>query len=504
MSRNPAIEGVFGVIAGAEALLVGRVDLAVVVVIETIAASVDFALACRDLAEITAAPGGWVARLAAGAERVVGRGFAGVQHGVAAIGGASYAVVADGRRSGDTTLRGAGLVAIAEEVIVAERIILEVVTRAVRLVAGVERAHDAVIAVDGHACGAPCGGIADFDAIAGEAIVADRVVGREDASACLRIAGIDGAGDAIVTGNRRAWFADDVAGLNAVACVAVIALRVVLARLGTHALTQDRNAELAHGTLGVVCCRSAGAVRLVAGFDCASDAVARAAYARAIFAARWRGAVRIADLDPIADEPIAAYDVVWRVHTFFERLGASVRRARETVIADDGRSRLASDADVARLASIAIKPVVTGCAVWEEGAAVRRFVARIDGAADAVIAGDWRSGQAAHDAVAGLDAIAEQTIGAFRVVWDVGAGVRAEVAEIVGARHVVIAVERRSSLAACERITNLDAIAGGSVAAKRVVWLVGAAIERFIAGIDRAADSVITRRAGAYRTACAG
>lgn len=71
-------------------------------------------MARGDGAEIAASACLWIAGLAASAEVVVGGGYASIGCVVARVGGASDAVVANGRRASLASVGAAGLCAITE------------------------------------------------------------------------------------------------------------------------------------------------------------------------------------------------------------------------------------------------------------------------------------------------------------------------------------------------------------------------------------------------------
>jgi hypothetical protein len=79
---------------------------------------------------------------------------------------------------------------------------------AARLGALVDGAGDAVVAVDLAAGRAAFQKVAFLDAVAGEAVAAHRVVGREHAVARARDAAVGGASDAVVARLGRTRFAD--------------------------------------------------------------------------------------------------------------------------------------------------------------------------------------------------------------------------------------------------------------------------------------------------------
>jgi len=125
--------------------------------------------------------------------------------------------------------RVAPLVCRAEKVINAERIVRLVHTGIELFIAAILRAVDAVIAVRRRFRPAPALRIAEFRAIAENAIVAERVVGLVHTSIYILIAGILRAVDAVIAiggcpGNAAE---DNVAYLRAVAEKTVIAERVV-------------------------------------------------------------------------------------------------------------------------------------------------------------------------------------------------------------------------------------------------------------------------------------
>src|SRR5262249_42614708 len=135
--------------------------------------------------------------LAAWTEAVVGIRLACVEHRIALARGAGDAVVF--RRTDQPAPRpasggGADVGTAADVAVVAVVIELDVHACAGRLLALVEGARYAIVAIDGRTGDAP-GGAALLDAGADEAVVAVRIVRLMRARAGLGVAGIDGAAD---------------------------------------------------------------------------------------------------------------------------------------------------------------------------------------------------------------------------------------------------------------------------------------------------------------------
>jgi hypothetical protein len=148
LTRNTTVKPLLRVLAGAQTALIGGVDLAIAVIVDAVAALIDLPLARRDFAVI-AATGGRVARLPAWARVVVWDRNATIDPRVTDLRRASDAVRgAQVGRSGLAALGRADLGAIANIVVVAGHVDRIVRTSAIGLVALIDRAVHAVIAVD--------------------------------------------------------------------------------------------------------------------------------------------------------------------------------------------------------------------------------------------------------------------------------------------------------------------------------------------------------------------
>lgn len=327
-------------------MVVGRVDFAVAVVVDAVAAGVHLALAGRDLAEAAASALGWIAGLAAGTERAVGGGDTGVDHRIAGGCRASDAVVGAnrGRARGTAARIGAigriaGFDAVAELAIAAHEILRLEEACARGFLAGIHGAADAVVAHHGLAWNAAChvgahGRIAGLRAIAREWIVAEGVFRDMRALAGARIAGIRCAGVAVVAVDGHAVDAHAVhARFHAIAEVSVRAVGIGETGGRRDTSAQDHIAFQTGGTELVIGQMLAGVGGLVADLDGACDAVVRTREGRADHTACGLRTVCAADLRSIAGQAVIAYGVVGDVIAFILRFIATVRGARTVVIA---------------------------------------------------------------------------------------------------------------------------------------------------------------------------
>jgi len=383
----------------------------------------------------------------------------GIGGAVAVVVRARDGVVAARRRPGLAAERGrAELGTVAEYGVVAQAVVRHVHAAADRLGAGVECTAHAVVAGQGSAREAVEAGVADLDAIAGHAVVAEGVVGRVVA-AHHGIAGVGRAADGVraVEGRPRLADAPGGAGLGASAGVHVVAVGVD--RAGAPGLATGRRrpssrANHVHGAAGVVSGGGAGVAGLVAGFEGAAQSVVRAGYGRARGAASRVGRTRagIADLDAVAEEAVVADGVDGRADTCVRGVVTHIVRAGEGVVTDHGRPRGATlgvgagRAGRAGLVAVAEEPVIADGVARDMLAGVAGRAAAIRRAGDGVVAGRSGACDAAAGVVSGgggrarLHAGAEESVVAHAVVCRVEAGVAGFVAAVDGAAHSVVAV----------------------------------------------------------------
>jgi len=423
-------------------------------------------LAGGDGAEVAATTGLRIARFAAAAQGVVGHGFTRIRRVVAGIGRARNAVITRRRHTWPAAIGCAGLRAIAELSVIAHEILARVRTRAEGLNAFIVCAGDAVIAIDVGWIGAAEIDVAQFDAIALKAVIADGVVRGMVTSACLRVARIDGARNGVVailggTGDAI----DAVACFDAVACIAVVALRVHRARHGRNA-AERRNTVLAHVTKRRVGRRITRAIGLLAAFHGARYAIGiRTLHRGSGDAARSDRPSPASRPGTLSGQAVVAKGLVWGEVARIGSFVAAIGRTRTVVITNDGAAPLASDAHHARLDAVAIQAVVAGLIARNVIAAIVRFIAAIGRAPNVVIAIHGRTRHATEHLVARFHAVAEQVVIAKRVIFDVRTSVCLQVAIIVRACNAVIAIERSSVHAAQRRITRFDAVACFAIAA---------------------------------------
>lgn len=375
-------------------------------------------------------------------------------------------------------------------------------------VALVRCASNVVVAIDVGRIRAADVDIARFDAVAGKPVVANGVVGDMNTRAILRIARIKGAGDVVVAIHRCAGHAENtIARFRTIAGITVVALRVHRARHGGDATSKWRNAALTHGAERRSYCGNARSTRLLAALDRTRNTVTVGTlHAGSCHATRAHGARRAARLDAVARQSIITNVVVGHEVASVGRFIATVGRARSVVIANDRTARFAPDVGIARLGAIAIKSVATSRIVGDVIATVRRFIAAVGRARNAVVAIDRSAHHTSGHGIACLHAVAEKPIRTQIVVLDVLAFVERLIAEVIGARNAIVAIERRAIDTAEHRIAGFNAVTSDFVAAKRIVGRIRTRIHRFIASVHRARNPIVTRGSGARcatRSRCA-
>lgn len=153
-----------------------------------------------------------------------------------------------------------------------------------------------------------------------------------------------------------------------------------------------------------------------------------------------------------------------------------------------------------RFRAIAIEAIAARRIVGNVITRIGRFVAAIGCTLDVVIAIDWSAHDAPLHGIACFYAVAEKPIRAKVVVFDMLAGVEGLVTEIIGARHAVVAIERRAIDTPEHRITRFYPVARNAIAAKSIIYRIRTRIHGFVARIHRARNSVVARRSG---TRCA-
>ena len=102
-------------------------------------------------------------------------------------------------------------------------------------------------------------------------------------------------------------------------------------------------------------------------------------------------------------------------------------------------------------------------------AAIIGFVAGVCRARNRVVTIGRGTSHTTHHCITRLETVAEQAVRAQIVILDVRTTIRARITEIIGARHVVIAIERRTIHAPEHRIAGLDAIAIHAIVAQHVI-----------------------------------
>ncbi len=452
-----------------------------------------------DRAEIAASSGLRIARFGAAAKVVVGRRSAGVRHRIARVHRASNAITAVGRRAGDAAVHAADLGAIAEIAVVARKILGKMRACSGGFVALVRCASNVVVAIDVGRIRAAGVDVARFDAVAGKPVVANGVVGDMNTRPILRIARIKGAADVVVAIHRCARHAENtIARFLTIAGITVVALRVHRARHGGDTTPKRRNAALTHGAECRVCRGNARSTRLLAALDRTGDTVTvETLHAGSSHATRAHRARRAARFHAVARQSVITNVVVGHEVASIGRFIAAVGRARSVVIANDRTAGFAPDVGIARLGAIAIKPVAASRIVGDVIATVRCFITAVGRARNAVVAIDRRPHDTPDHGIACFHAVAEKPIRAQIVVFDVPAFVECLIAEVIGARNLIVAIERRAIDAAEHRIAGFNAVASDFVAAKLIVGRIRTGIHRFIASVHRARNPIVTRWSGA-------
>lgn len=196
-----------------------------------------------------------------------------------------------------------------------------------------------------------------------------------------------------------------------------------------------------------------------------------------------RGAIlaRTADasLESIAVKTIIAMRARQTLDTSIGEFIAELRRATGVRSVDATIRRMAD------FQAIAVQVVVTRVALRCVVARIRGLVARIQGAADSVVAAGGSS-RRASSALASLQTIAMQAIVAVRVGQTVHTGI-----------GVLVTKCRRSAWVngvgtTTRGMTNFRTIAVITVLAGSMIRCVGATVTRFVTGVNRAGNTVVT------------
>ena len=456
-----------------------------------------------------------VTELTIGTDTVIRRVVTRVGVFVAGINRAAYAVIAVGRRARLAVIdRVANFDTVTELAVGADAVIRRVVAGVGVLVAGINRATDAVIAIRCHACLAIVDRIADFHTVTVQPVGANTVVRRVVTGVGVLVAGIDRATYAVITVGRRTRNAAVAkADFDAVAVVSVIALTVgqavyalvfifvatqwFSARLGAVLAVIDRVADFVAVTIKTIVAEvvvgrilatlagnahinravhavvakqvdrrvGAGVTHFIAGIFRAIDAViAVGCHAGLAIVGR------VAGFDPVTVIAVVTQAVIRRIRTAVDRV-ANIDGTTDGVIADG------------------INRVVC--------ARVGTFVTRVGGAIDTIVA-VWRHTRLAIvDRITCFDAVAEQAVVAESVVGHVRAGVGIFVTCVVRAAHAVVTIDRHAGFATVDRAAGFDAVAIQAVVTDAVVGRVDAIAGDRIARVDRARNAVIAVRRGA-------
>lgn len=297
---------------------------------------------------------------------------------VAGIDGARHAVVAVGGHPGlATERRVTRLVSGAIQSVTACSVIGRIHAGISRFVTGIDRAVHAVVADHRRSGLAALGWMTEFRSVAVLPVTASSVIGGVFTGVGGGIAAIDGTRDTIVTGGRRAGHARSrghVAGFDAVAEYSVVALRIVDAIDAT-------------------------VIRLIANRR-------RVARIDAIDAAQNR----IADFLPVTKQTVATGQVIGSMDTGVSGFIARIHRAGQPIGAVDGRSNLTPLGGVAGLTSVAVETVAASGMIGNVVAGIGGLIAGIGGAGNAIGTSWRRPGLTALGGMTELGTIAIQPI----------------------------------------------------------------------------------------------
>ena len=143
------------------------------------------------------------------------------------------------------------------------------------------------------------------------------------------------------------------------------------------------------------------------------------------------------------------------------------------------------------LRTVAVQAVVAVGVAWHVVARVGSLVARVIRATEAIIAIDERAGLTVEHRIAHFGAVAEQTVITQGLGGNVDTGIDRFVADVDRAINGIIAIDDGTCLASGDEVACLNAVAVLAIVTRHVIGHVSARVRRFIAGIDRAGNSVV-------------
>lgn len=241
-----------------------------------------------------------------------------------------------------------------------------------------------------------------------------------------------------------------IAGLGAVAELAVIAMRIVRRmRARTRGLDAHvvgaSDAVVANGVVRRVI---AGLSGLIAGVGCACDAVVSIERD-----ARLAIMQRVANLDTIAKDVVVTSSIVRRVIAGVRRLIARVGCARHAVVAARRKwIRHATTSRITLLDAVAEDSVAAQCVVRFIHAGMGLFEANVNGARYSIVAAHWRTGHAST-VIANFLSIAEDAVLTFCIRGTAAnAGDHVVVIEVRADVTVVNENERDASMSQLARL----------------------------------------------------
>lgn len=345
-------------------------DADVIVFVAPIQRAVHIVIAVRGRIRLTAqrrtAPLRTVTEQAVVAETIVGRIYAVITVLVAKIQSACHAVVAVRRRAGLTVQQGVtGFEAVAKQAVVTQAVVGRVRAGVASLVTDVNGAPDFVTAGLGAGPAVELW-VARFAAIAEQTVVAKNVLGTIHAKVTVFIAQVDRAAHAVIAirWNTRLTVQEPMACFRPITKQPIVT-QTVIRRIRTRIIS------------------------LIAGVVRTRDPVITGILSRPA------AGNRVTRLCPVAEQAVVAQTVVRRTRAGVIGFVTGIVRARDPVVTRI-LSRLAIEHPVTRFSPIAILAVIAPAVVRRVYTGVIAFVARIDGAAHPIVAFRRRAGSTAE------------------------------------------------------------------------------------------------------------
>ena len=212
---------------------------------------------------------------------------------------------------------------------------------------------------------------------------------------------------------------------------------------------------------------------------------------------------RVARLRSVAKEPVVTVRIVGDVIALIGSFVAGIIRATNAVVTVRDCARLAIKHRIARFRAVAEQTVVTQPVARNVVTRGGPFVARVVRAAYTVVTVRRRTVLTVQGSVTGFSAVAEEPVVAVGVVSDVVALVRTFVARVIGAADAIVAVGRGAGQTIATRnIACLGTVAKEPVVTLRIGraagrWWIEKPLHRGKGNRKRAIHGPIGRRRGA-------